>query len=197
MLAFVFFLLLSLDGAAQGRAKALLGKRDDQAIVIYAGIGMSQFTGDAGTPAGLPAVIDRSHITGSLRIMWHPGYLLRIGVETGFLHFYSYRVESGGVPGNTEVRAIPILFVLSMPVGNRVHLYSGAGSYLMTTWIDYRGDVKSTSSTLGWMFAANFLQPLTRRLGVVAEGKWMDAGGTRDAALSLQVGLRWKLSKWR
>jgi hypothetical protein len=193
----MLFAFLPLTGMTQGRAKALLGKRDDQAIVIYAGAGISQFTGDAGTPAGLNAVIDRSHISGSLRIMWHPGYLLRIGVETGFLHFYSYRVESGGTRGNTEVRAIPLLFVFSMPVGNRIHLYTGAGSYLMTTWIDYRSNVKSTSSTLGWMFAANFLQPITRRLGVVAEGKWMDAGSTRDAALSLQVGLRWRISKWR
>jgi hypothetical protein len=126
--------------------------------------------------------------------MWHPGYLIRVGLETGWVPFYSYEVTNNGFKGTASVRAIPVLFVFSMPIGRRFHFFSGTGSYLMQTELNYRGNVISSDHSLGYMLAAAYVQPITRRLGIAVEGKWMDAVGTRDAMLSAQVQLRWGMS---
>ena len=43
--------------------------------------------------------------------MYHPGHLLHLGLETGWVRFYSYTIDNNGVKGTTELNATPLLFV--------------------------------------------------------------------------------------
>src|SRR5882724_5197759 len=94
-------------------------KSGEYALVAYIGGGISFFTGDAGTPAGLNATKTVVNPVGTFRIMWQPDHLLRVGLESGWTNFYSYSVEDNSVKGKVHVQSIPILLVFSMPVFQR------------------------------------------------------------------------------
>ena len=167
--------------------------KKEKAVVIYLGGGLSVFAGELGTPSGFDASVTKNHPVGSLRVMWHPGHLLHQGLETGWVRFYSYTIDNNGVKGTTELNATPLLFVLSMPLKERLHVFAGSGFYFMKSILDYEGNVESKGYSLGYMFAGSYYQPLTKMLGLAGEVKWMEATGTRDALVSFQVQLRVKL----
>jgi hypothetical protein len=167
--------------------------KTEKAVVVYAGGGISFFAGKTGTPSGFDADIKKFHPIGTLRLMWRPGKLLHAGLETGWVRFYSYTIENSGKEGKTEVRATPILLVLSMPLSNRFHVFTGTGIYLMRSILDYETHVKSTGYNLGWMVAATYEQPLSKKFGLAYEAKWLNASGTKDRVVSLQLQLIWKI----
>jgi hypothetical protein len=179
--------------------KALPVKKDsgsyktERAVVIYLGGGLSIFAGELGTPSGFNASVTKNHPVGSLRIMWHPGHLMHLGLETGWVRFYSYTIDNNGIKGTTELNATPLLFVLSMPLKERFHVFAGSGFYFMQSVLDYESKVTSKGYSLGYMFAASYFQPITKMFGIAAETKWMDATGTRDAVVSFQLQLRARL----
>ena len=125
--------------------------------------------------------------------MWHPGRLMHIGLETGSMRFYSYTIDNNGKKGTTEINATPIFFIISMPLKERFHVFAGTGNYFMNTKLDYDGEVESKSRSLGWLLATSYQMPLAKHFGLAAEAKWMSAAATKDAVLSLQLQLLWKL----
>jgi len=171
-------------------------KSGEFALVAYVGGGISFFTGNAGTPAGLTSNITTTNPIGSIRIMWHPDHLLRVGLESGWHNFYSYSAENNSVKGKVNVQSIPILLVFSMPVFNRFNIFAGPGSYLITSKLNYRGEVKSTRLSLGWMAAVSYVYPLNDKLGIAGEFKWLNSWETKDQSLILQIQLKWKFLTW-
>lgn len=171
-------------------------KSGEYALVAYVGGGISFFMGDAGTPAGLKATKTIVNPIGTLRIMWQPDHLLRVGLETGWTNFYSYKVDDNNVKGKVNVQSIPILLVFSMPVFQRFNIYAGPGSYLITSKLNYETETNSTTLSLGWMAAVSFEYPLNNKLGLVSEFKWLNSWETKDQSLSLQIHLRWKFLTW-
>ena len=167
--------------------------KTEKAIVIYAGGGLSFFTGTTGTPAGFEADVEKKHFISTFRVMWHPGRLMHIGLETGSMRFYSYTIDNNGKKGTTEINATPIFFIISMPLKERFHVFAGTGNYFMNTKLDYDGEVESKSRSLGWLLATSYQMPLAKHFGLAAEAKWMSAAATKDAVLSLQLQLLWKL----
>src|SRR5829696_1076934 len=118
--------------------------KTEKAIVIYGGGGLSFFTGKVGTPAGFDAEVEKTHFIGTFRVMWHPGHLMHLGIETGMVHFYSYTIDNNGKKGTTEVNATPLFFILSMPLTERFHVFAGTGNYFMKSKLDYETSVEST-----------------------------------------------------
>jgi len=167
--------------------------RTEKAVIIYAGGGVSYFIGKVGTPSGFDADVKKIHPIGTLRLMWHPGHLLHAGIETGWVRFYSYSIDNNGKKGTTEINATPILLVFSMPVSSRFHVFAGTGIYLMRSILDYETKVTSKGYNLGWMLAASYLQPISKKFGLAYEFKWLNASGTNDRVLSAQVQIMWKL----
>ncbi|HEX2608790.1 MAG TPA: hypothetical protein VHK91_15510, partial [Flavisolibacter sp.] len=170
--------------------------RGTYTIVVYGGGGLSYFTGRAGTLPDAPVDIHKLNRIGTFRLMWHPDHMLRVGLESGWVHFYSYQTEGSGIKGEVNVTAVPLLFVASMPVRKRFNAFAGVGSYLVTSKLDYNGVVRNTVHGLGWMFAASYIQPLSKRLGINTELKWLNVSGTKDASLSLQLHLVWRALSW-
>jgi hypothetical protein len=171
-------------------------KSGEFALVAYVGGGVSFFTGDAGTPLGLKATKTIVNPVGTLRIMWQPDHLLRVGLESGWTNFYSYKVEDNNVKGKVNVQSIPILLVFSMPVFQRFNVYAGPGGYIITSKLNYQTQTNSTTLSLGWMAAVSFEYPLNDKLGLVSELKWLDSFETKDQSLTVQIQLRWKFLTW-
>ncbi|MBS1599465.1 MAG: hypothetical protein JST75_14665 [Bacteroidetes bacterium] len=203
----IFFACLIFCTQMMSNAQAVIGpsgqrdtdsakKSGEYALVLYMGGGVSFFTGDAGTPAGLKATKTLVSPIATFRIMWQPDHLLRVGLESGWTNFYSYSIEDNSVKGKVHVQSIPLLLVFSMPVFQRFNIYAGPGSYLVTSKLNYETRTTSTTLSLGWMAAVSFEYPLTSKLGIVSELKFLNSWETKDQSLSLQIHLRWKFLTW-
>ncbi|HET7898813.1 MAG TPA: hypothetical protein VFL47_14110, partial [Flavisolibacter sp.] len=73
---------------------------------------------------------------------------------------------------------------------------AGSGVYFLTTNLDYRGKTTSNKLSIGWMAAASYIFPLSEKLGLGTEAKWMNAAETSNGILSLQLQLVWKFLNW-
>ena len=100
----------------------------------------------------------------------------------------------GGLAGYTTT-INPTAGILQGDVSKikRVSIFAGIGSYWLTTRLNYDGQVKSKTFSLGSNIALSYIQPLSKTLGLAAEAKWMNAFETKDNLLSLQVLLVWQI----
>jgi hypothetical protein len=164
------------------------------AIVAYVGGGISQYLVVPGGPPDIPTDVSKTGLAGTVRLMWHPDYLLRLGIETGWTKLYSYTLQQQPA-GELFLSAVPALIVWSMPVYG-VDLFFGAGYYLLNSSLDYQGTVDVSTWSLGWMAAASYTHPLTDNLGVAGEIKWMNASEHESSNLTIQAQLVWRLFEW-
>lgn len=188
---------ISLNGSAQkNKDSAFVKKRGDYALYMYAGGGISYYTGRSGEPDGFSNELNRTAFAGTLRVMWQPDHLLGLGFETGWTRFYSYSTQHVNGTGNTDVTGVPLLVVFSMPLVKRVHVFAGVGGYLVTTKLDYLEESSGSTVSLGWMASANYVYPLNKKLSIAGEIKYMNAYETEDANISFQLQLLWKICTW-
>ncbi len=183
---------------AQTNVKTYNQVKTKKTLVLYVGGGFADYLAPIKIqPVNLQNNITRTSATGTIRIMWHPGYRLNFGIESGYSNFYSYHVKNNAVSGKLSLHAVPLLVVWSMPIIKRVNIFYGLGSYLLTTYLKYDGVVKSKTFSLGSNIALSYTQPLSKKLGIAAEAKWMNAFVTKDNLLSLEVQMVWKFLEFR
>lgn len=204
-LLFFFILLLQAKLSAQDTTVVLtkdsievnVQQKGQYAFVLYAGGGLSAYARAIGSP-GLASTttVGRIHPSGTVRIMWHPDHLLRIGIESGYVNFYTYTVQNGNTSGKVSLTGIPILLVWSMALTKRLNIFAGVGSYFLATDLNYKGGVSSKTLGLGINASVNYVQPITPKLGIAAEFKFIDATQTKDYAFSAQLMLVWKFLEW-
>lgn len=172
-------------------------KRGEYGWVLYASGGAGFYVSNRGVPQHLNAVVSNLSHVSNLRIMWHPDHLLKVGLETGHMTFYSYTFkDSTGLGGKTKLYAIPVLIEWTMAVTKRLNLFAGSGVYFLRTNLDYRGRTVSPKLSIGWMAAASYIHPLSTDIGLGTELKWMEAAETSNGIISLQLQLVWKFMKW-
>jgi hypothetical protein len=196
----VFFLsilllaILSINSSfAQSNVKTDTLVKRRQSLVLQIGGGLSAYVAPITIkPIELPGSIKRTSVSGTVRLMWYPNYRLRLGIESGFINFYSYRIKNADVPGKVNLDAIPLLVVWSMQIVRRVNVYAGFGTYFLTTKLDYKGKVESKAFVLGSNIALSYTQPISKNFGIAAEAKWMNSFETKDYAVGLQVQMVWK-----
>lgn len=195
----LLFLLLISTGvfAQEAEFSSQPQKRGEYGWVVYASGGAGYYASNTGAPAYLnPVVSNLSHVA-NLRIMWHPDHLLKVGLETGHMTFYSYTFkDSTGLKGKTKLQAIPVLIEWTMAVTKRLNLFAGSGVYFLKTNLDYRGRTTSPKLSIGWMAAGSYIHPLSGTVGLGTELKWMTAAETNNGIVSLQLQLVWKFLKW-
>ena len=171
-------------------------KRSGYSLVLYAGGGVSQYM--ATIDPNIPGVTNKSLVKpiGTLRLMWQTDHRLSLGLESGFMNWYSYEVKHDSVSAKINVTSIPILATFGMPVGKHFKLFGGFGSYLMTSHLENESKTSSKTLSLGWALAGSYIQPLKKDLSLAYEVKWCKAHETKDDLLSLQVQLVWKFLSW-
>ncbi|MBA2745991.1 MAG: hypothetical protein H0U44_07200 [Flavisolibacter sp.] len=194
---YFFILLFALQSFVAFAQQSEKKKRGTYALVAYVGGGVGYYLTLAGVPAYLnPQVSKWSSLT-SLRVMWQPDHLVRVGVETGKMQFLSYRFkDSVGNDGRIIVNAVPLLVEWSMAVSKRFQVFAGSGVYFLTTKMDYAGKSRSNKLSIGWMAAISYLHPLGKDLNLGTELKWMDAAETTDGSLGFQLQLVYRFLKW-
>jgi hypothetical protein len=168
------------------------------ALVLEGGTGISTYISGIGKPpVGLQGDISKTNLASTFRVMWYPNHRLRLGIETGYTNFYRYKVVNGSNAGKLSLNAVPIIIMWSMPIVKRVNVYAGFGTYLLTSHLDYNGVVNSSTMSLGTSLAVSYTYPLSKKLGLASEIKWMNAAETKDETLSLQMHLVWRFLEWK
>jgi hypothetical protein len=192
-----FCLLLSLKTVAQEEFSSQPTKRAHYAWVASFSGGAGYFISNSGAPPYLSRDISNVSHVASFRLMWHPDHLLKVGVETGHLTFYTYRFrDSVNREGVVRLSAVPLLAVWNMAVTKRLNLFAGSGVYFLKTNLDYRGKTASHKLSIGWMAAGNYIHPLSANVGLGTELKWMNATEAASGIVSLQLQLVWKFLNW-
>ena len=165
------------------------------AVVLSGGMGYTRYVSAINTPAGMRASIHPGGAAFTLRAMWYPDHLLRLGIETGWVRFFSYTLH-GATDGNLYTSAAPLLLVFSMPISDRINLYAGAGGYFVSSKLDFEGTVRVNELSQGWMLGASWHFPLTDLLGIAAEAKWYNASQFEDATITAQAMVVWRCFAW-
>jgi hypothetical protein len=193
------FLLLAFSIQSYGQEEFSLQPRKRGAYAWVASFsgGAGYFVSNSGAPPYLSRRISNLSHVASFRLMWHPDHLLNVGIETGHLTFYTYRFrDSVNREGIVRLSAIPALVVWNMAVTKRLNLFAGSGVYFLRSNLDYRGKSTADKLSIGWMAAGSYIHPLSAKVGLGTEIKWMDATETANGILSLQLQLVWKFINW-
>jgi hypothetical protein len=165
-------------------------------LVAYFSGGVAFYASEAGAPEHLSPKLNNLNRIGSLRVMWHPDHLLKLGVETGYLTFYSYSfTDSSRNSGKVSLNAVPVLVEWSTSISKHLNVFVGSGIYMLTTNLDYKGKTSSRKLSIGWMAAGSYIAPVSEDVGLGAEFKWMHAAETSNGSISLQLQLVWKFLK--
>lgn len=193
-------ILALVSTAAQAQTEGFTSqpvKRNEYALVLYAGSGPGYYLSIAGVPEYLNPKIRKISPVSTVRLMWHPDHLIKLGLETGYMTFVSYTLEDSlGNRGKVQLDAIPVLIEWTMALTRRFNVFAGSGVYFLKSSVDYAGKSSSSKLSIGWMAAASYIQPLGKNTGLGAELKWLDAAESTDGSLSLQIQLVWKFLKW-
>lgn len=182
-------------------------KRGPYTIVVSAGSGLSYYSTHLGVPASLEQThVSRFGVPATLRAMWYPDHRLRMGLETGWTTMYSYRGLVGNETAHMYVSVVPVLLVFSMPlawlsgtersIARRLSITGGTGIYINHSRLDYAGTVMANTNSLGWMAAASYTYPISRRVRVAGELKWYDAVAAENAAFTAEVQFVWRPFSW-
>jgi len=169
------------------------------ALIAYGGAGyvrnISQF--DI-TPEGL----QRNGFGGTLRVMWKPEHLLRLGLETGLTQVYYIKTENiqtdfGSTDFTSSMNAVPILLTLSMPLTDRLDIYGGMGSFLLYSNTESFGSsVTASAMSIGFSLGASYMTPLEGDWGIGAELKWYHMDKFSDDTITLQVMVSYQFLEW-
>jgi hypothetical protein len=195
----LFFLWTALTAGAQDslRFTSKPGKAGRYALVAYFNGGAGFFFSSRGAPAYLQPQLSRINPVGTVRILWHPDHLLKAGLESGYIKFYSYTLkDSAGNSGRVSLEAVPLLLVWSMSLTKRLNIFAGSGAYFLKTRLDYGGKSTAQKFSVGWMAAASYIFPISKHSGIGTEFKWLYAAETSDGNLCLQLQYVWKFAKW-
>ncbi|HVF81738.1 MAG TPA: hypothetical protein VM884_07380 [Flavisolibacter sp.] len=196
----LLFVLLTAPFLSNAQEESFTSRptgRGEYSLVAYAGGGFGYFPSSKGTPAYLQPIKSKWNTVGTLRVMWHPDHLLKAGLETGHITFYSYKLkDSAGRAGKIALNAIPILLEFSMSLKSRINIFAGTGLYILNTKLDYAGKVNSNKLSSGWMLAASYIYPIGKMVGLGTEVKWLYATETSNGSVCGQLQLVWRFLKW-
>lgn len=122
--------------------------------------------------------LNKNGFNGTIRIMWSPEYLLRVGLESGYIKLFSVDVKNldtdfGRTYLRTNMSAVPLFIMWSMDLGKKVDINIGTGGFLLYSSVDSFGNkVTSTEFSNGYIISLTYLTTLHRDLDIGVELKW-------------------------
>lgn len=182
------WLMLGLTSYAQEGNITARPQAGEYSFILFLNGGAGYYASPAGSPSYLKPTVNRINPVYTARLTWHPDHLLSVGLESGYMTFYSYKLQDSiGNKGSVALNAIPMLIVWSMPVKKHFNILAGSGLYILKTTLNYYGKTNSNKVTTGWMAGLSYIHPIKKNLGLGTEFKWLYAAETTSGTLSLQL----------
>lgn len=197
ILIILLSILTGMTCYCQEEFTSLPSGRGQYALVAYISEGPGFFASRKGTPDYLHPAPSKINPVSTIRILWFPDHLLKAGLESGYMTFYSYGIsDSAGNKGTIALDAVPLLLEWSMSVTRHFNIFAGPGAYILNTRLNYKGKSSAKKVSVGWMAAASYILPLSGNTGLGAEAKWLYAAETTNGSVCFQLQFVWKFLKW-
>jgi len=164
---------------------------------VYAGAGYGYFITDMDVEG-----LNRGGLNTSIRIMWQPEHLLSVGLQTGYLQFYSFElndIESGS--GTTDIisdlTAVPIGILFSMRILEGLSISAGTSFYILNSYVESHGNINQSSDiSIGSILSLTYTRALNKSFAVGGEITYNLVNKIQDGSLSLQAVLKYKLLEY-
>lgn len=167
-------------------------------VNVIAGLGYSYFITSLAELDGL----NPHSFNATVKIMWQPEHLLRVGIESGYLSFYSYEQtgftsEYGTTDVKSSLAAVPIILVFAMELFDNLEVSSGVGVYFIFSEIDsYNNKVSSSVFSNGYYASLSYYRPLNHDISIGGELKYYYLSKIEDADLTVQLVFKYNLGEY-
>lgn len=139
--------------------------------------------------------LNKNGLTGNIKIMWEPEYLIHGGIEVGRSDLYSVDqsnipTDSGTTNLQTDVYSWTIMMIFSMSPLSNLEINAGTGWGFNTVNNTAFEDV-STSTEAGsvFMLSAAYYYPVSEKLKAGAEIRFLHLPKYDDQILAIQLSI--------
>ena len=161
------------------------------------GLGYARFISDMDLSG-----LNQNGFAGSLKIMWKPEYLLRVGLETGYYRLYSFEQQGiatdfGTADVSSSLSAMPIFVNWAMQVLPAVEIFAGIGpTFLFTSFESFGTKAETTQISTSYAVGATYTRRISETIELGGELKYYRINKIEDGTLSLQFVMVYKLLDW-
>jgi len=140
-----------------------------------------------------------SQFMGTFRLMWEPEHLLRLGIETGFIHLYYLETKIfDTLFGSTDVilnmSSVPIMAIFAMEVTENFEIIGGVGGFIIISEVtSFDNYVLSKSWSNAYELGISYLHPLNDKLKIGGELKSYYISRLENYDVALQLSIKYSL----
>ena len=161
------------------------------------GLGYARFITDMGLSG-----LNKNGYSGSLRVMWQPEHLLRIGLETGYYRLYSFQQENiqtefGTTDAQSSLDALPIFLNWAMQLTSDLEIFAGIGpTFLYTSFESFGFKAKATQISTSYIVGGTYTHDISPKIKLGGELKYYRINKIEDGTITLQFIFVYKLFDW-
>ena len=163
----------------------------------YIGLGYSRFISDMNLDG-----LNKNGYSGTLRIMWKPEHLLRIGIETGYYRLYSFEqknidTEFGTTDAQSALDAIPVFINVTMQIIRPLEIFAAVGpTFLSTSFESFGSKSESSQVSTSYIVGGTYLHDLSEKFKLGGELKYYRINKIEDGTITLQILLVYNIIDW-
>ncbi|WCT14943.1 outer membrane beta-barrel protein [Mucilaginibacter jinjuensis] len=153
-------------------------------FAVYAGLGPNYYFNNLEIGKGY---INKFNYSWTGRVMWEPGHLLSLGIETGYYRLYTFNTPQPN-PVHIANTAIPIQIVLSMKFLQNFYVNFAMGQAVLLNKIhtENSGDINASSfSVADFSGTVGYRHRLSSRFSIGTEAKYYYSSGYVDRNIAL------------
>lgn len=135
----------------------------------------------------------------TFRIMWEPKHLLRMGIESGFIHLYYLETKVfdtlfGSTDAILNMSSVPIMAVFAMEVADDLEIIGGVGGFILISEVSSFGNYTlSKSWSNAYELGLSYLHPLNDKLKIGGEIKSYYISRLENYVVALQLSLKYSI----
>lgn len=163
----------------------------------YIGLGYSRFISDMNFDG-----LNKNGYSGTLRFMWQPEHLLRIGIETGYYRLYSFEqknidTEFGTTDAQSSLDALPVFINVTMQIIRPLEIFAGLGpTFLSTSFESFGSKSESSQISTSYIVGANYFHDISDKIKIGGELKYYRINKIEDGTITLQFMFVYNLFNW-
>ena len=163
----------------------------------YIGLGYSRFISDMNFDG-----LNKNGYSGTLRFMWQPEHLLRIGIETGYYRLYSFEQESiqtefGATSAQSSLDALPVFLNMTMQIIRPLEIFVGVGpTILFTSFESFGNKSESSQISTSYIIGGTYTHKISEKIKLGGELKYYRINKIEDGTITLQFMFVYNLFQW-
>jgi len=172
-------------------------------LKLIVGGGYGHYFNNLTNVSSIDMVANNPNLT--TKLMWQAEHRLRVGIESGYYPIYTtsrIQTEYSSIELKTHLNVIPILLNISMV------LFKNVEASFSTGWASMRYSILSdnasegsisgtTMSKYNLMLGLTYYYPISKRIDLGTEIKYLYLSKTLDNHMSISISLSYKFLSWK